>query len=603
MRKVRLLSLVLAVALVLSSAGLAEALDGLTLYGGEVEAPAAEENVAAGAFALGEDVPDTAAFALGEDVPDAAEVVAPVPKAGERVVMLTDRKVSVRMDVGETLLIAVNAGETGTFTSKGKKYATVDDSGYVTALAKGPVKIEFKPEGGRKRTLSIKIVDPYEPTGVSVSQGKSITMNVGEAIQLNAVLAPETARTTLSWKSDKSKVASVEGGLVTALREGKAKLTVTTANRKKATVEVKVVDPYKPTGVRIGQGGAVTLNLGDTLQLEPVLEPASARTTFKWKNGNEKVACVDGDGLVTALREGKAKITVTTANGKKATITVTVTNPYSPTGVGIAQGQTLTMNVGERLQLDAVLTPESARTTLSWKSGKSKVAAVSADGQVTALATGTAKITVTTDNRLSATLEVRVIDPGQGPRTPAMNTATYNGVAFRVVNTVIDPMEYWKLVYDKVCTHPEGTDKYEGYCLCFSNFYVSGMVDNLTDADPAQAKRKYRTSRKLSYKTEKYSDPNVMMARLYDLLSAGVPQILMVEALLHKGSRHFVAVVGYRASVTRREDLRPEDLLVIDSYDGKLEAMDPAIEPVDCRHLFKKSGKYRIEAIKYRTDD
>ena len=90
------------------------------------------------------------------------------------------------------------------------------------------------------------------------------------------------------------------------------------------------------------------------------------------------------------------------------------------------------------------------------------------------------------------------------------------------------------------------------------------------------------------------------MAQLYDLLSAGLPQMLMVEAILHRGSRHFVTVVGYRSSVTRREDLRPQDLLIIDSFDGKLESMDPAIEQVDTRVLFKQDGKYRIEAVRYR---
>ena len=182
-----------------------------------------------------------------------------------------------------------------------------------------------------------------------------------------------------------------------------------------------------------------------------------------------------------------------------------------------------------------------------------------------------------------------------------MNTATYNGAEFKVVNTAVDPMAYAKLVRDNVCTHPKGTDKYSGYCLCFCNYYVSGMVDNVTDVDVSVAIRKYRTSKKLRYATETYSNPGPMMARLYDLLSAGVPQILMVEAITRPGSRHFVAVVGYRSSVTRREDLRPEDLLIIDSFDGKLESMDPAIEPVDTRVLFKQKGSYRIEAVSFKS--
>ena len=228
------------------------------------------------------------------------------------------------------------------------------------------------------------------------------------------------------------------------------------------------------------------------------------------------------------------------------------------------------------------------------------MATVDANGCVTAVASGTAKITVKTANKLSAVLQLRVIDPNSQPRTPAMNLASYNGVEFKVVNTAVDPMTCAKLVRDSICTHPGGTDKYSGYCLGFANYYVYCMVDNVTNVDLSVALRKYMTSRKLSYKKELYSNPNTMMAQLYDLLSAGLPQMLMVEAILHRGSRHFVTVVGYRSSVTRREDLRPQDLLIIDSFDGKLESMDPAIEQVDTRVLFKQDGKYRIEAVRYR---
>ena len=443
----------------------------------------------------------------------------PEPKAEVRTVALTDRKATAQMNVGEALQIAVNAGETGAFATKNAKYATVDANGLVTALAKGKAKIEFKPTGGKKRTLTIRINDPYEPAGVSIAQGTSITLNVGDALPLGATLSPETARTVLTWKCSKAKVATVDAnGVVTALKEGKAKITVTTANKKKATIAVLVADPNKPLGVSIAQGGAATMNVGDALQLDAVLAPETARTVLTWKSSKAKVATVDANGVVTALKAGKAKITVTTANKKKATIMVQVV------GAG---------NVP--------------------------------------------------------------------PRSPAMNTGTYNGVEFKVVNTAVDPFTYAQLVYDKICTHPGGADTYSGYCLGFCNYYASCMVDNVTDVDVAVATQKYRTSKKLRYSTEKYGNPDAMMARLYDLVSAGVPQILMVEAITHPGSRHFVVVVGYRASVARREDLRPEDLLVIDSFDGKLESMDPAIEPKDARVLFKQKGKYRIEALTYKS--
>ena len=481
------------------------------------DAPVADEPAAADAPVADEPAP---ADEPAEGAPTEYAVSAPEPEptAEVQTVTLTGRKATARMNVDETLQITVNEGETGVFTSRSTKLATVDASGLVTARAKGTARIEFKPAGGKKRVLSVRIVDPYEPKGVSIGQGKALRLNVGDTLQLNAVLAPETARTTLTWKSGRAKVASV-----------------------------------------------------------------------------------NADGVVTALSEGKARLTVTTANRKKATITVTVVDPYKPSGVSIDQGKALSLMLGESVQLGATLAPQTARAKLTWKSNRPKVATVNADGLVTSVGKGKATITVTAGKRISAAVQIQVIDLSDLPRQPQMNTATYRGTEFKVVNTVVDPLTYANLVYDRVCTSPGRTGKYHGRCLAICYYYVYCMMENVTNVDPLIPAKKYVSTRKLSYSTEKYSKPGPMMARLYDLLNAGVPQILMVEAITRPGTRHFVEVVGYRSSVTRREDLRVEDLLVIDSFDGKLESMDPALEKVETRVLFTQNGQYRIQALRFRS--
>ncbi|MBQ8110767.1 MAG: Ig-like domain-containing protein, partial [Clostridia bacterium] len=125
--------------------------------------------------------------------------------------------------------------------------------------------------------------------------------------------------------SSKAAVASVDAnGWVAPLGEGKAKITVTTHNKKKATIAVTVVDPNKPLGIGISQGKAITLKVGEGVQLWPVMNPATAQSALTWTSGKPAVAGVDANGYVTALKKGKAKITVTTYNKKKATITVNV---------------------------------------------------------------------------------------------------------------------------------------------------------------------------------------------------------------------------------------------------------------------------------------
>ena len=213
---------------------------------------------------------------------------------------------------------------TGYKSSKAKA-VTVDGNGLVTACAEGKAKITVKTDNKKKAKIKVKVIDPYKPDNIAIAQGKEITLAVGQSVRLDAVLSPVTAQTTLEWKSSKGKYVTVDGsGVVYAAAEGSAKITVKTHNKKKASIKVKVVDPYKPNGVSIPQGKEATLTVGQTLQLGAALSPSTAQATLVWTSSKPGVATVDGGGLVTAVDKGSAKITVKTHNGKKATCKVKV---------------------------------------------------------------------------------------------------------------------------------------------------------------------------------------------------------------------------------------------------------------------------------------
>jgi M6 family metalloprotease-like protein len=73
------------------------------------------------------------------------------------------------------------------------------------------------------------------------------------------------------------------------------------------------------------------------------------------------------------------------------------------------------ISVGSTLGLSIVCEPESALYTLAFDSDNKDVATVDDGGTVTALSEGIAHITVTTDNNLSATCTVTVIQPDEIP--------------------------------------------------------------------------------------------------------------------------------------------------------------------------------------------
>ena len=175
-----------------------------------------------------------------------------------------------------------------------------------------------------QQAIPAKGYPPLELT--KLKSNGTITLNKGDVRQLVPAFATSIGLTVTGYASSKPAAVSVDGnGILTANAEGKAKITVTTANKKKkATITIKVIDPYKPTAIAIAQGKKITVKAGQSMRLGAILAPANAQSALTWTSNKPGVAAVSADGEVMAIKKGKAKITVTTYNKKKATIIVNV---------------------------------------------------------------------------------------------------------------------------------------------------------------------------------------------------------------------------------------------------------------------------------------
>ena len=131
-----------------------------------------------------------------------------------------------------------------------------------------------------------------------------------------------------SCKSSATKVATVtNAGVVTLKKAGTAKITVTKTNKKSFVVTLKVVDVTAPTKVKLNKSGTVKLKVGQTLQLNATItvpEKTEANQKLTWSSSSKKYATVDQTGLVTGVKAGTTTITVKTNNGKKATVKIKV---------------------------------------------------------------------------------------------------------------------------------------------------------------------------------------------------------------------------------------------------------------------------------------
>lgn len=181
---------------------------------------------------------------------------------------------------------------------------------------------------------------------------------------------------------------------------------------------------YPVTDVTLSQDKADLTKVGETLQLTATVKPSYAdNKTITWKSSDEKVATVDKDGKVTAVANGTATITATSADGKHSA-TAAITVKIAPEKLTLtAENKTLT-KVGDILQITAKIEPDNAYDKLIWKSSDERVATVDVDGKVTAAGNGKAIITATTeDGKLSESVTITV----KIPEKPAVNAITGYG--------------------------------------------------------------------------------------------------------------------------------------------------------------------------------
>lgn len=137
----------------------------------------------------------------------------------------------------------------------------------------------------------------------------------------------------------------------------------------------------------------ISLEVGQQQNLVYTITPENYATPI-FQSSDESVATVE-DGVVTAVAKGTATINAT-VEGSNATAQCTVT-VVDVTAKQITLNETeLELLIGDEFQLEAAVEPEdAANKTITWESTDDAVASVSADGLVTAVATGNAIITAT----------------------------------------------------------------------------------------------------------------------------------------------------------------------------------------------------------------
>ncbi len=160
----------------------------------------------------------------------------------------------------------------------------------------------------------------------------------------------------------------------------------------------------KDTTVLVKVKGKVTLKVKS-------VKPAKASKKVTYKVANKKIASVSKKGVVKGKKVGTTTVKVISKSNKKATAKVKVMVAKKvPTKVTL-DNKTLKLEPGKDQKLKATVKGKGvkkAHKKVTWSTSKKSVAKVNKSGKVTAVATGSATITVKTLNGKTAKCTVTV---------------------------------------------------------------------------------------------------------------------------------------------------------------------------------------------------
>ena len=336
---------------------------------------------------------------------DEVEIVNPATDVYfEGITSLTlDTVENTSKDLSKNVVIVPNDatdGDTMFWDTEDHDVATVNN-GIVTAVGKGTTNVIVK-VGNCIAKLPVTVTVPV--TGVEFDGidevNLDLTTNPKYDLSGHVKLLPADAEAAgYNWKSDNPEVATVDNnGVVTAVGKGTANITVEVSNHE-ATIPVNVkasvgsvsFDPDLKEVV-LDTKVDTTEELKDYLVFTPE-DPDY--TNMTWTSSDEKVATVDENGVVTAVGNGNAIITVN-VDGKTATIPVSVTVPLENITVEKSE---VTLYKNESVDVKVTANPDGAK----WRTLKASIksgddfayAEETEEGvKITGLAEGTSVVTV-----------------------------------------------------------------------------------------------------------------------------------------------------------------------------------------------------------------
>lgn len=224
------------------------------------------------------------------------------------------------LEVGETLTLNLkveNTNKKATFVSSNEEVLTVNENGVVEAKSVGSAKIyalirdekEFKSNSLEFNVLAksdIKVTLDVETP----------MLIVNDTFDLKPTITGNINNYPVSYISSDTTVATIDNnGKITALKEGKTKISVVIKDIERASIEFNIFNSYVPCENISLKEKQIFLSINEEYEVNPIYSPMNSIKGFTLTSEDTESVKVEGNKII-GLEEtySPVKVTITSGN-------------------------------------------------------------------------------------------------------------------------------------------------------------------------------------------------------------------------------------------------------------------------------------------------
>lgn len=224
------------------------------------------------------------------------------------------------LEVGETLTLNLkveNTNKKAIFVSSNEEVLTVNENGVVEAKSVGSAKIYALIQDEKEFKSNSLEFNVLAKSDIKVTLDVETPMLiVNDTLELKPTITGNVNNYPVSYISSDTTVATIDNnGKITALKEGKTKISVVIKNIERASIEFNIFNSYVPCENISLKEKQIFLSINEEYEVNPVYSPMNSIKGFTLTSEDTESVKVEGNKII-GLEEtySPVKVTITSGN-------------------------------------------------------------------------------------------------------------------------------------------------------------------------------------------------------------------------------------------------------------------------------------------------